>query len=230
MKTESLSDWKYFLRDLDKCTSGAFHDGSFVFRGQRDASWRLITSFDRFFTDSLKNRNSKFDDMMEDFSQKAGNLLNAEYDEVQKVAIAQHYGLPTRVLDWSTSPYIALYFAISDAVVNNQTEPAAIWILEKLVVEKNIDKAELVFLDYLENSDVRIKNQRGMFSKLKLDEEFLDKFLDDRGMGNHLIKLVIPPTCFRNLAKHLQSMDINHYRLFPGIEGVCRQIMFENAL
>jgi len=230
MKTESLSDWKFFLRDLDTCTKGAFHDGSYVFRGQRDASWRLITSFDRFFTDTLRNRNSKFDEMMEEFSQKAGNLLENDCDEIQKVAIAQHYGLPTRVLDWSSSPYIALYFAITEALVNNQTDPAAIWILIKSEIEKNIDEAELVFLDYLENSDVRIKNQRGMFSKLKLDEEFLDKYLDDRGVGNHLTKLVIPPTCFKDLAKHLQSMDINHYRLFPGIEGVCRQIMFENAL
>jgi len=58
--TETLRDAKYLLRDIEILTEGAFFDGTYVFRGQSDASWKLKSSFDRAYKDTLKNRNQMF--------------------------------------------------------------------------------------------------------------------------------------------------------------------------
>ena len=59
-----------------------------------------------------------------------------EDEDLNSLFLMQHFGVPTRLLDWTENPYIALYFALTGAHYEknesqaNYTTDAAIWMLD----------------------------------------------------------------------------------------------------
>jgi len=100
-------------------------EGSWCFRGQRDATWLLTTSLDRAVRVEHQSEHSSGyyhlprrpieSDYLFRFKQQAQNW-NAHVpqrdDLCSWLAIMQHYGVPTRLLDFTLSPYVATYFAV----------------------------------------------------------------------------------------------------------------------
>ncbi len=104
--------------------------GTWVFRGQSDASWELIPSIFRGVQE-LNPPYSKSDaewltkmerDVYREFSQlsrKHRGIIN----NWELLCLGQHYGIPTRLLDWTRLPLAATYFALEET----SSQPAAIW-------------------------------------------------------------------------------------------------------
>jgi hypothetical protein len=80
--------------------------------------------------------------LMNRFKQRGFPFVQRLSDvKMEQLFFMQHYGLPTRLLDWSESPFIALYFAITSADVDdngNYKEDAAVWLLNPIAWNRHL--------------------------------------------------------------------------------------------
>jgi hypothetical protein len=110
--TETAGSWDYFLR-------WSKEPGSWGFRGQREASWLPNTSLDRKLRESgqLHLRDDEELKFLFKFQQQAHlyfGSLPAKDDRASWLALMQHGHVPTRLLDFTSSPFVAMYFAVEN--------------------------------------------------------------------------------------------------------------------
>ena len=116
-----LSSWhefKLYIQDFS---------GNWAFRGQANAAWILNNAIER--TDFIHFGNGIEAHFVAEFQRGARNYLSK--DEIPEhliewLALMQHHGAPTRLLDFSKSPFIAAYFAFEFCLVREE-QNVAIW-------------------------------------------------------------------------------------------------------
>ena len=109
----------------------------YYYRGQRDPSWILQTTFHRHAEDF----NLTLPDYLNSIIPEIHHYVSAQYDEIFNLqipeefgsflALIQHHGFPTPLLDWTLSPYVAAYFAYRDVDVKSpQTDHVKIYVFD----------------------------------------------------------------------------------------------------
>jgi len=126
--TEHAASWDDLLRWLNDL------QGSWGFRGQREAWWLLDTSLDLAVKRQTSSGYYHLDRRIEErellfrFQQQAHQYIAnpPSHDDLSSwLALMQHHGVRTRLLDWTKSPYVAMYFAVEQEARGQEKSPAS---------------------------------------------------------------------------------------------------------
>lgn len=100
----------------------------FIYRGMANANWRLIPSLMRKSSETKYGYALEHDLTLE-FSSEMPSLFQNADSNFEKIAKMQHFGIPTRLLDFTLNPLIALYFACSE---HSRTAGRIVFTIDKL--------------------------------------------------------------------------------------------------
>jgi len=223
------SSWHELKRDLfiELFGKSGFRPGRYLFRGMGNADWSLSSSFDRRFSSLGRDQRLRlWEDLILEWrrSCEETGVLDAVVRDDQKLwALGQHHGLPTRLLDWTSSPYVAAFFAFHDWVdqLPAQFSHVVIWALhlENPVWSKEMG-VEIVTPPALEN--IRLRNQSGKFTLSRTPFATLEEYVNQSATEPALTKAVLPASEAVPALPDLDSMGINNYHLFPDFTGLAK--------
>ncbi|WP_081076368.1 FRG domain-containing protein [Burkholderia cepacia] len=116
---------------------------NFIYRGHANAAWNLESSLERVIGAKWSSDNAKrFEDFSISHFQSKFHLYDRENIEpTSKLAwlsVMQHYGVPTRLIDFTESPYIALYFALEAYSPQSKADFAIFAIDYSSIMERSI--------------------------------------------------------------------------------------------
>jgi hypothetical protein len=147
--TEPLpASWDDFERWVNEL------QGTWCFRGHRESEWLLLTSLDRAVRRDINevrgsthvtgyyhlDREEEITKYRQQFEAELSRYTSkppADGDSGSWFALMQHYGTPTRFLDWTSSPYVAAYFALEKQATEGARR-SAIWAIDLDWLEKTV--------------------------------------------------------------------------------------------
>lgn len=194
-------------------------DGDWIFRGVRQSDYKLIPKIGR--PESRKaigsGQNLPYDRAAEDtmirhFIRSAGPYVkHIPKTELEWLALAQHHGMFTRLLDWSESLLVAAYFAVEDA--RNRVLPPMIYCVRDipLAPAAKLDELDDVMLYYPPHISPRIPAQTGLFT--------VHKNPDKPFIPNNVVRITIGRSPL-TLKLNLNACGVHKASLFPDIDGL----------
>jgi hypothetical protein len=177
--------------------------------------------------------------MLNDFKKKLPNFLQSEIkNEWDLLAVCQHHGLATRLLDWTQNPLIALWFACSSPYMNGNH--SIIWAFtinvssifdfskEGTSSPFDVESTKIISPNWVAK---RIANQSGLFTihKPKIeDNNLIFKVLnEDETFDPMPIKFIIPKIVRKDLIRQLNVYGVNHSSVFPDLDGLCKSLNYQ---
>lgn len=216
---------------------------SLVWRGHASEDWLLEPTLDRLIKkNGLPNTNAVREEHLERFRYASRGRRGPNPPELKTAewwALGQHHGLATPLLDWTTSPYVAAYFAFANPDVDqaDKSNPmrVVIGIVQSLVTEatdelnanKEAGKEPQVinFYEPFSNENPRLVNQGGLFTNSSVGiniEEWIKAHCKPKDRTYAMVKMRIPETERETCLRSLNRMNINHLSLFPDMDGACK--------
>jgi hypothetical protein len=215
-------------------------DGEYVYRGHLSSDWKLNPSLFRHLGMSQHDEaeaKALMCSQMEQFRMAARGRCNlaSNVSEDEWWAFGQHLGLKTPLLDWTRSPYIALFFAFADVdEYKDCTKDRVVIVLDKGAIHrKRFDRGRelsepetaMRFLEPFSHENPRMVSQAGLLSitpTLWSVEFMMEVEFEDEPEAKILTRLLIPDALRAEILCGLDLMNINYLSLFPDIDGAAR--------
>jgi hypothetical protein len=157
--------------------------------------------------------------------------VGRELGDWELMSIAQHWGMPTRLLDWTANPLASLWFAVSTDPPKGE-DHGVVWMLEG-PNEQTFEPGQNVFTIQKTcffqppHLDRRVIAQSGWFSVYRHNRT---EFLSLENMSkykNKLKRFIVPQKHFNSLLQDLRLLGINHASMFPDLLGLGAEIQAE---
>ena len=251
-KSRTVKSWLEYSLIAETATASLLTARpAYLFRGQSFSKWELVPSINRFFLAniSVEDALNIEREAVKQFSSAAHLYISAGSLPEQSTVISnprawwalmQHYHAPTRVLDWTMSPYVAAYFAVEQ----NPEEDGAVFLVHaesvnflpnpeapgdclKASAPTTIEawKPRLRSARYIAQQGICISstNILGPLEEMICDccEKEAIKSESDQ---LYRMKVVIPKSFKTEFMERLAFMNITAHSLFPGIDGLGRGI------
>jgi type I restriction enzyme M protein len=208
---------------LRACVSAGPIGRKLIHRGVSDSSYELIPSLGRIEALRRLSEDERREQelaLLESFRKLALPYFeNPPEGPWELLAHAQHHGLPTRILDWSMNPLVALYFAVESC---SKADGA---LYSYAITRFNpTDRLDPLDLDtpiavQLPHVTRRIAAQAGVFTIS--DDPFAPMVVTG------LVKHVFPGRLKGEILGRVESMGIDRSTLFPSVDGVARYLARE---
>lgn len=244
-KSQVVTTIYEFLSYVEKIEN----DGLTLLRGQRD-DWPLLPKLGRKHirlgterpTPTLDEKERK---IIEEFRKKSTPFLDKlPKNDWELLAIAQHHGLPTRLLDWTTNPLVALWFVVRNGPgtrikrINGKSIFGIVWIFESknedIVNDASIDSSPysiektMVYIPSHLSSRIAVQNSIFTVHKYIGLHDWFYKFESNIREKVKLHKIKIHIEFFEDFKKSLDVYGINDATMFPGLDGLARHIEWKS--
>jgi hypothetical protein len=214
----SQKKWHEFLSFLDQRMHSRW-----IFRGQASQAWDLQPSAGR-----AAGYHPVFEERLFRAFKKDARLHMhlVEASDWDWLALGQHFGLPTRLLDWSTNPMVACFFALMDETREKENAIVYAYPLdEKQIVDPatwpspfEIEKVGFLFPSSLAP---RISSQRGLFSvHPRPNQPWCPNELEEN-------RFVIPAEFRFTFQRKLFRMGVDAAHIWANLEGVCGSLKWQ---
>ena len=154
--------------------------------------------------------------------------------KIDLLTLGQHHGMPTRLLDWTENPLVACFFA---AAPGTDDTDGIVW--QFLPYDKSLDYQDQLLSQlkdpkviYPDHIDDRVVQQQGVFTIHPLPpkgEEFkaFEHSISTVAPLVYAVPYHILGSEKERLRKHLDVLGINYRSIYPGLDGVGRQLAWE---
>jgi hypothetical protein len=227
-------------------------EGCWIFRGQSNlCNGNLKTSIERMF-DEWGNKDCDRLEveiaLIKKFQREGHSFGITGYDYLnipEWLSLMQHYGAPTRLLDWSHSPWVGLFFAIIDS---KKKKDSTLWALNWKELDKktkacvkcifkrdnnimniddfhtinNLGEGVIKLNSYKQDARQSVQQSTFLFP-LDINSSFMKNMkatLDNKCYKKIKITSKIRP----KIIQKLYRMNITHATLYPGIEGFSKSL------
>jgi hypothetical protein len=240
-QVESIGD---LIEKLTKHTAG--QTWPIWYRGHSDATWHLEP---KLLRPPVKPPETH---LFNRFKQNALLVLRERPgNDFEWLFLMQHYGVPTRLLDWSESPLVAMYFALEEALIGVD---GAIWVLLPTALNEKsgfrpdyLNEIPSFDDEHLKNylpdtiareqksrllpmaaiaprNSPRMQSQQGVFTISHRDNCYIEDIGPTGQPHDHVWRYIVPTGRKPEILRQLRLLGLSKFSLFPELENLSKQL------